>query len=399
MVSHIVPDTPATPIKNDVSPYLGNTTESASPPLNLRQVQSRLIWRYRIQSEARRLLNNFQHGVPHRISCCMRCLAYGKDRVEIQKHEVKARARFRGLMKCDSVWVCPVCSSVITERRKDELHLAVDAAKHLGLEMFMVTYTLRHAAGDDLRQTLETLLNAYRYARAGAPGMRIRKRYGIRGSIKALEVTHGESGWHPHLHEILFLNGDTVHKFTRIDLENTLRDRWQDQVERFGGDVIREIGVRVDRGDSYVAEYVAKFGHEPKETRWSIEAEVAKSPVKTARSKDGRTPFALLEDSMNGDEPAGRLFIDYAHAFKGRAQLIWSPGLAALLGVDVLKDPEANEESETQKYFTLAFIEREDWFRVLRQDVRGELLEVASEGDIEKLRAFILNLYDSEIEF
>lgn len=393
------PNVPSIPTRSGVVPELGNTTESASPPYTV----SRIIWRYRMQAESRRLLNNWRYhsgiGKPHRISCCMRYLAYGVDRVTVQKHERKTKARFKGLMKCDSVWVCPVCSSVITERRKEELHQAVNNAKLKGLDIFMVTYTLRHNHGDDLILTLNTLLNAYRYSRSGATGLRIRKKYSIVGSIKALEVTHGKNGWHPHLHELMFVSGDIVTQHTRIDLENTLRDRWMHMVEKFGGTVERDIGLDVQKGDAFVAEYVAKFGHEPKEEKWSLQAEMAKTSVKVARSKDGRTPFALLEDSAAGDKAAGKLFVDYAAAFKGRAQLMWSPGLSALLGVDVMTEQDANEEAEPDMWFTLSLLERDDWDVIKRAEKRGELLEIAAKGDILALKDFVLTLHMGEVEF
>jgi hypothetical protein len=70
----------------------------------------------------------------------------------------------------------------------------------------MLTQTIPHAR----RDVLETLLTAFTEAlrkfkqwRAYAWAVRA---YGIVGSIRALEVTHGGNGWHPHAHMVLFLD-------------------------------------------------------------------------------------------------------------------------------------------------------------------------------------------------
>ena len=76
--------------------------------------------------------------------------------------------------------------------------------------------------------------------------------------------------------------------------------------------------------------------------KWGAAEELALSGRKSGRA--GRSPFQLLADySDAGDKRAGALFAEYAAAFKGRRQLVWSPGLKKRAGIDEVSDEAAAE--------------------------------------------------------
>jgi hypothetical protein len=111
-------------------------------------------------------------------------------------------AYYRGLLRCGSVWECPVCASQIRAERAAELELAVDTWGPSCVAM--LSLTVRHGLGDDLRAVRAGVANSFRRVINGEPWKRFCSRFGLKHSVRALEVTHGAAhGWHPHLHVLL----------------------------------------------------------------------------------------------------------------------------------------------------------------------------------------------------
>jgi hypothetical protein len=193
-----------------------------------------------------------------------------------------------------------------------------------------------------------------------------------------------------HFHEILLFERE----LTADDLaalESELKGEkgkpetglWGWALAQNGRDASWQHGVDVRAGDSYVQEYLAKYDRLPEKTGWTIEHELTKSAVKKS-SLHGRTPYELLDLYGQGDERAGALWMEFARAFKGARQLVWSRGLKARLGVVEMSDEEiALDEREPADL--LAELTLEEWRHVMGLDLRAELLNVASAGDVTKL--------------
>ena len=76
--------------------------------------------------------------------------------------------------------------------------------------------------------------------------------------------------------------------------------------------------------------------------KWGAAEELALSGKKSAPR--GAQPFQLLADYADqNDARAGALFAEFAGVFKGRRQLVWSPGLKKLAGIDEVSDEQAAE--------------------------------------------------------
>ncbi|MEU4843287.1 hypothetical protein AB0F99_34150, partial [Nocardia testacea] len=112
-------------------------------------------------------------------------------------------AGFGGLETCGRIWLCPVCSAKIRVRRGDEA--AEGIGRHLdnGGGAYFCTVTASHSIDDPLATTFQVVTQAWRYLKTGRAYQTEKKRYGIVGDIKAVEVTHGENGWHPHMHVVI----------------------------------------------------------------------------------------------------------------------------------------------------------------------------------------------------
>jgi hypothetical protein len=81
----------------------------------------------------------------------------------------------------------------------------------------MLTVTLRHDAGLPLRALRKLVMSAYRRARQRGTVQRIFKAK-VRGTIRAVEVTHGSNGWHPHLHILILTDEWTLADTLALEL-------------------------------------------------------------------------------------------------------------------------------------------------------------------------------------
>lgn len=245
----------------------------------------------------------------------------------------------------------------------------------------MVTYTASHHLHTPLKEILEGVTDGVRKFKSGEKFQDIKNTYGWNGSVKALEVTYGVNGWHPHIHELVFctnpLDEDSLER-----LEIELRCHWMKILGKLGYVASTTHGLRVSDDSHELKRYVTKFGHEPKmskeqwRNKWSLSHEVTKAVVKKAK-EGGRTPTQLLIDYITGDGEAGDAWREYAMTFKGRKQLTWSNGLRKLLGIGIEKpDAEIAEEipENTTVYATFSL---DQWKQILRHDLRGEILHRA----------------------
>jgi hypothetical protein len=140
----------------------------------------------------------------------------------------------------------------------------------------------------------------------------------------------------------------------------------------------RRHGVKLDDG-AEAAAYVAKMGLEDARS-WGMDSEITKGHIK--RAKDGETPFDLLRSVLAdpGDRQGRALFREYAQAFRGKRQLVWSRGLRDLLGLDADATDEELSAAQDGDAELLGTLTTDEWRIVLRCDARGELLEVARHG-------------------
>jgi hypothetical protein len=357
---------------------LGTITKFASKPASSR------ILRYALQSEVCRLLP------ASRSATCNRYVSARSEGVHIYCHATGKAAYYKGLVVCGSIWICPLCSARITEFRRAEIKQAVEV---LCARAVLVTYTLRHTLDDQLPDVLGKLKGAYKKMWSGRWVEEFREDHGYIGQIKALEITHGKSGWHPHLHCLMFLNTAMSTDSIELDLQTALRKRWLYTLDRVGGDASWSNGltVKVTYGD--IAEYVEKMGHEPiDEIGWNITHEIGKGPAKVSRS-GGDTPLQLLYRSLCGDECASSLWLEYVAAFKGDQQLRWSPGLRELAGLSK-SEPSDEEKADFMPdgCEILMTLSRDQWWIVLKHDARGKVLDIAREGDEQAVRDFLYSI-------
>lgn len=349
--------------------------------------------RFALQSVARSILPGSQTAK------CLRVLFMPSGEVEVWYSPEHQTASFGGLVTCHSVWVCPVCTAKISERRRAEIQMAMAAWEAQGGSVALLTLTHGHSKHDPLSGLLQGEQKAIMRFFGCREGVRLMGTMGRFGHIRSWEVTHGRkrdlvvgkhsSGWHPHFHILLFLK---IH--WTVDSLRGFED-WAFQVWlsccRLANLPVpsRQYGVTLEDG-SKAADYVAKMGLEEPRNTWGLDAEMTKGHTK--RAKDGETPFDFLRSCLVCEDAQGRaLFREFATCFKGKRQLVWSRGLRERFDLGETTDAELAATPEADAYI-LSNLTRDDWRLVLRLDARGELLELASRGSWEPVSRFLEGL-------
>lgn len=332
-----------------------------------------------LQNAAARLLPD------ERITACHRVIGDGKREVTVRRDSEKAW--FSGIAACGSVWCCPVCARKIGESRRGELQTAIDASIAKGGGVALLTFTFSHALYHRLDDLLPKMTEALRKLKSGRAWQAIKTKYGIIGSVRTLEVTHGVNGWHPHVHEIEFFSrylGDTEREQLKADLFTL----WHAACARVGlGLPDEKHGVDV-RGASHAAQYVGK---------WGFASELTRPAAK--RSFAGRNPWQLLADYAAGDVAAGHLFQEFFKTFKGRRQLVWSKNIRTLLGLgDEIPDAVQAELELVRpgdEPVDVVVIDSDTWAAVLKAEARADVLALAmSASCAEELRGYLAALRD-----
>jgi len=201
------------------------------------------------------------------------------------------RVGFGGLRTCDSPWACPVCAPTLAEKRGEALARTLEQFHEMGFRIVHAVLTVRHTKGESLVDVFGALADAWRRmtkSRAFRPDWE-----GL-GYARAVEITFGKHGWHPHIHLALVVPPDR----DVYELEETLWEAWSGAV--------LEVGWAPSDRNAYfygivetatdiaeVARYVAKTTNS-----WGIGAEIAGGPRK--KSTEGLTPLQLLAAAWQG---------------------------------------------------------------------------------------------------
>lgn len=324
----------------------------------------------------------------HRTITCMRRQIGCKHK--IHRSIAHNKAFYSGLETCCNVWVCPVCAAKIQSRRTIEVQdLYQWAYQKQGKQIVMVTLTYPHALGDELNGSLEKHAEALVIFRKfnNAKFKKFKDAIGYFGLVRALEITHGKNGWHPHTHELWVMDAFDADPAKEQEIRQFILDRWEHACKKAGlldkgkTRAFREhaIDIKFRTNDS---EYLTKQNAANEKT-WGTDKEVACSNSKLGKEK-GKAPFQILLESEQ-DSSCGELFLEYAVAMKGKAQLFWTPGLKGKVGIIEKSDEElANEQEDFADL--LAILNREHWLCVVKNNARAEILDIAETGGIEGLQ-------------
>ena len=328
-------------------------------------IHSTRIDRYADRDMAGKLLGGRQKD------CGCKCIDKGGIAI-MQKED---RTYFSGVSTCSSVWACPVCSNKINEARSKDVSLLLNYYLKAGFSLAMVTLTSQHNKNESCFKVKNKELGSFNKMIASRKYKDLCKQYNFEGYVRALEVTIGVNGWHPHIHLAIIAN-------------NT-----QEALNEFANSII-QLWVSFNKGTNAGAQDYTPIldvqGVSDYITKWGAADELVKSNHKTNKNKKGYPPFALLrlvkeqgEGAMipNTDFNAAKAFKDYAKAFKGAKQLTYSKNFQVKL--KELTTLKTDEEICTEK--------QEDAKPVLF--LKNNLFKHIVKN---KLQAYVLNIMESE---
>lgn len=343
------------------------------------------------------VFTNDLHKVSRTINCKY-ALSGGFEKVEV--HCDSKTAYYVGLQTCGSIWTCPVCAARISETRRKEVCHAMEKIYEEGFQSVMVTLTFPHDKTIALDELIKKQSLALKYLREGNTWTCFKKRINFQGLIRALELTYGANGWHPHTHELWFVDKGLKEK----DIKTFIVNRWINCLKKAGLVSVkntmathnalktRSVDIKMNCKSS---DYLSKNDN----LNWGIDREIAKA-VNKGKSK-GYHPFEFLEEIT---EVNSKLFIEYSKAMKGKSQLFWTPGLKEKLGVDDMTDEDiCNEEdsdNENPLFDREIYFTEEEWEIIAKKEYRAKILnyfENAGEK-IDECYEKIIDLIKTNIE-
>lgn len=349
---------------------------------------------FALQAVAREILGDSRMGI------CCRYRSPGSE-VSIWHNREAERAYYCGLMRCGMAWVCPLCSSRLSEKRRIELRAALDNARDLYLPVF-VTYTLQHSRADRLDKLVEAMTFAYRSMRQQRLWRVLKEEYMIAGEVRTFEITHGDSGWHPHFHTLIFLEikildllkeGHTwnLDRDLHEPLRNHLTPMWIAALQKVGYTAQDGPGLHVRGEWSQLDDYMTKGANcLPKVgDKWTAAEEMTKQQRKRSRG-DSINVWDMLLRHYAGMPGYDRLFLEFYHATKGRSMMQWTPGMLSRLKVDHASDETITQQVEPdQRDVLLLMLPVEVWRLVLEREAQGRLLDESAKGNVAAIVQFL----------
>ena len=295
-------------------------------------------------------------------------------------------AHYSGLTSCGSIWACPVCNPKIRNGRSVEISAAAAEWDRAGNSVVMVTLTFPHDLGMRLSALLPLLAAGFRAVIRGRPWRRVRDQLGIVGTIRAIEVTHGASGWHPHAHVLVFARGELGAEGIAA-LAVYVRTRWAKWITGKGYRLPHEthgVDISICSSAEEAGNYVAKL-----QDGRSAGNELARGDLKQGRN-GSRTPFEILDDfRWTGDVEDLALWHEYETATKGHQAITWSKGLRAIFGAEQERTDEelAAEEVGGED---LAVIPAEVWAEIVKiPGLDAALLDVAERSGLDGMNKLL----------
>lgn len=326
-----------------------------------------------------------------RVGYCKRTRIDANQNVFVFVNNETKKAQYGNLITCSDLWTCPHCANRITTVRGMEILHAVAQAPAFAF----LTVTSPHNLHDRLADTLALQKIALQKFWRQRSVREMLANLGVHGRISTSEVKWGSvNGWHPHEHILLFMD-KPLSPADMVLVQKFLASEWKEAYKKaretktawkskklpsmeHGLDIK---AVTTKEMMENIADYIAKHGCMPAPTDGDdmgrINHEMTKWHTKTGYS-DSYTPWDLLT-MANPDDPNcnySRLFKEYANAYRGKRQLVWSRGLKARYGVGEKTDDEIAQETSENATVTHE-IAVDLWRLVVARKERAKVLNLA----------------------
>lgn len=366
---------------------LGTNTESCSKldskgfqeSISLEKRQSYRSFSIALKERAGEILYDPKKPInkQNRVCACGKVRRHKHENVAVEVNPSTGQAKYTNLIHCSSVWLCPDCSYKISQERKKELAEGMKACRDKGLHVAMLTLTVPHYMGDELKKLLKKMSKAKHSLWTNRNSREyLADQFPMLGHITATEVKYSDNnGFHPHFHILCFLDKQYSSEDLQI-IESELYEFWAEKCVKSGlGKPNRRNGIDLKMGsnnEDMLADYISKWGMADEMTQAHL-----KIGKKNMQSLTMWEVLELAQMEASTKDKYSYIFKTYAEAFKGRRQLFWSKGLKELLKVEVKDDEEiANQEDENVEPIIAMYLSSQDWWTICYHKVRAKFLEL-----------------------
>lgn len=307
------------------------------------------------------------------------------EHIAVLRHAETGHASFGNVQHCRSPWACPSCAERMRAQRGEELTAAGRA--HGWDRVELVTLTVRHGKGDDLRALRSAVSDCWRRVQQRR-GWRDYARENVFGDVRCLEVMWGPLyGWHPHLHLLVFMQRELT-DLERHTLKKRVFEAWAAAVKRaLGAEYVPDFEHGIDVTPAHEGTYLAKMGLE------GLGYELADGGIAKEGNRGHLTPWQIAWRASWGNDAHTKLWTSYQLAMRGAKQLTWSKAVKALV---TLAEEERAEPDE------VARIDLGDWTDVVRSTVeqrpaRLYILECVEKGaDAEEVACIVAQCVEAQ---
>jgi len=326
----------------------------------------------------------------------MTCMTFSIEKdsnLRVVKAPDSGMPGWKGFNVCNSVFLCAICSSRERAERANRLKRCIAQHELNGGIVLMMTLTAPHTRDDGLKLTRGALKSASRSLGDSKIFRRLRIESGLIGVVRAWEETFAHAnGWHPHSHQLLFLDagidaghlrGQIFKVWKKLCLKNGLMK--PEEFTRESDGSLKGLGVNIQEGNA-VANYLMKS--EELETRSQSEGlayELTAGDQKIGK-KGSFLPFDILRlaakdiDLKKRGLPAQNawalpVFLEYVEATFGTRMVT---GLTALEGKLEVQQTVEEVDQEREEYeaslLVLAVFDRFKVKEIVHLKLRFEVL-------------------------
>ena len=399
--SEVTPAKKSAPLGTSTKSCSTLTRQGLQPAHDSEKIKAYRKFTIKLKERAGEILFNPKDKKQNRVCGCGKWRIDKEMPVGVQFDASKGVAKYHNLQYCGSVWVCPDCSYKISQERKKELADAMKGCRDKGLHVAMLTLTVPHYLGDDLKTLLKKMSKAKHSLWTNRNSREyFADQFPMVGHITATEVKYSDNnGFHPHFHILCILDKQYAAEDLQI-IESELYELWAEKCVKSGlGKPNRRNGLDLKMGsnnEDVLADYISK---------WGMAEEMTQAHLKVGKKNmQSLTMWEVLELAQieaSTKDKYSYIFKTYASAFKGRRQLFWSKGLKELLKIEVKDDEEiANAEEENTEIYDAMFLSPQDWWTICYHKIRAEFLELVEsdfrengiQTDLKSVREFLIGL-------
>ena len=400
-ISEVTSAKKSAPLGTSTKSCSNHATQGFQATTDSEKIKAYRKFTIKLKERAGEILFNPKDKKQNRVCGCGKWRIDKEMPVGVQFDALQGVARYHNLQYCGSVWVCPDCSYKISQERKKELAEAMKGCRDKGLHVAMLTLTVPHYLGDDLKTLLKKMSKAKHSLWTNRNSREyLADQFPMVGHITATEVKYSDNnGFHPHFHILCFLDKQYAAEDLQT-IESELYELWADKCVKSGlGRPNRRNGIDLKMGsnnEDMLADYISK---------WGMAEEMTQAHLKVGKKNmSSLTMWEVLELAQmeaSTKDKYSYIFKTYAESFKGRRQLFWSKGLKELLKIEVKDDEEiANKEEENTEIYDAMFLSPQDWWTICYHKIRAEFLELVEsdfkengiQTDLKSVREFLVGL-------